>query len=68
MPDLSNSHFSRQDFIDNSIHELINKLNPTQKQIPWNIELIGEIRDALENIIVNKLNLCSQKNSIPKSP
>ena len=38
---------ARQDFVDNAIFALIQEVNPTNRPIDWDIEMIGEIRDAL---------------------
>lgn len=74
MPDLSKQQIKRQDFVDNQIFELIQKLLPQSEQIKWNIEMIGAIRDAISGQIINK-KLMSEaqfypylkmKNSKPK--
>ncbi len=44
----------RQDFVDNQIFELIQKLLPPSKKIDWDIEAIGAIRDAISKQIVAK--------------
>ena len=59
------STYNRQDFVDNSIHELLNKLNPSQKYIPWNIELIGDIRDTISQILVDNLRLSTKEEFYP---
>jgi len=38
---------ARQDFVDNAVFSLIQEVNPTNRPIHWDIEMIGEIRDAL---------------------
>ena len=38
---------ARQDFVDNAVFALIQKVNPTNRLIDWDIEMIGEIRDVL---------------------
>lgn len=37
----------RQDFVDNKIYQLVVRLNPTLKQPEWDIERIGNVRDAI---------------------
>lgn len=54
MPKLTNRQIARQDFVDNQIFELIQKFLPQSKQIDWNIETIGAIRDAISEQIVDK--------------
>ena len=38
---------TRQDFVDNAVFALIQKVNPTNQSVDWDIEMIGQIRDAL---------------------
>ena len=47
MRELTKKELERQDFVDNSIFELIAKLNPTYSELTWDIEMIGEIRDDI---------------------
>ncbi len=44
----SKQEITRQDFIDNEIFCLIQKLFPTKKLV-WNIETIGAVRDVILN-------------------
>ena len=44
---LTKKQIERQDFVDNQIFELIQKLLPSSKQIDWDIEAIGAVRDAI---------------------
>ena len=61
MKKLTKSELERQDFVDNSILNLIKSLNTSHKEIQWNIEMIGEIRDVISDWLVDKLNLCTEK-------
>jgi patatin-like phospholipase/acyl hydrolase len=61
----SDDQLSRQDFVDNSVHELLNKLNRSKKEIPWNIEIIGDIRDAISHHIVDNLHLFTEEEFYP---
>lgn len=49
--ELSVLEMERQDLVDNEIYDLICALSPfeSNKVIQWDIEVIGEIRDALSN-------------------
>jgi hypothetical protein len=38
----------RQDLVDNAIFDLLQKPNPSDKELEWNIGLIGEIRDVIQ--------------------
>lgn len=55
--EMSDDQIRRQDFVDNAIFELINQTNPTKRQIPWDIEMIGNIRDSLVSELQNKLGI-----------
>lgn len=54
MKTFTKHQIKRQDFVDNQIFELIQKLLPPSKQIDWDIEAIGTIRDAIGEQIVDK--------------
>ena len=59
--ELNNKEIKRQDFVDNSIFELLQTLNPTDKEFDWDIEMIGNVRDAVQNYIVRKTNCLEQE-------
>lgn len=61
---LSEEQINRQDFVDNSIFQLIKELNPTNKKIEWNIEEIGSVRDCILRLFLSK-NLCKEKDFYP---
>lgn len=65
MPKLTKQQIERQDFVDNQIFELMQKLIPPSKQIEWDIEVIGEIRDAIRKQIVDKQKLMSEVKFYP---
>ena len=44
----------RQDFVDNEIFETIQKLLPANKKLAWDIEMIGMVRDAIRDQIVQR--------------
>lgn len=62
---LSDEQIRRQDFVDNSIFEILGRLAPESIGIKWDIELIGEIRDILEDVIVDRLNLMTDMEFYP---
>lgn len=47
MTTLTRRQIARQDFVDNRIFEMINSLPPSSRQIEWDIELIGDVRDFI---------------------
>lgn len=63
--ELTKTQLDRQDFVDNKIYNLLKELNPGSVNIDWNIELIGEVRDAVEKIITERLCICSSKDFYP---
>lgn len=54
---MNDEQIKRQGLVDNAIFDLINRLNPTDRQIPWNIEIIGNIRDSLVRELQIKLGI-----------
>lgn len=53
MARLTKRQIERQDFVDNEIFELIQRLAPSAK-IKWDIEMIGDIRDSIQTQLVGK--------------
>lgn len=62
--ELSQTQIRRQDFVDNKIHELLQELIPTEKQIEWDIEAIGAVRDTISKVYSDK-KLCSEQEFYP---
>lgn len=54
----------RQDFVDNVIFDLINELIPSDNEIGWDIELIGEVRDRIQTKLVEK-GICTKQEFYP---
>lgn len=54
MKTLTKQELERQDFVDNEIFQLIQKLLSKNKQLEWNIEVIGAVRDAIQNQVVKQ--------------
>lgn len=65
MRELTVKEPDRQDYVDNQIFGLIVALAPDKTSIPWNIEMIGAIRDELKAWIVNRLHLSSEEDFYP---
>jgi hypothetical protein len=63
--ELTKKQIDRQDFVDNSIFELLQKLNPTDNIVEWNIEIISEIRDIIRQYLKNKSDDFSEQNYYP---
>jgi hypothetical protein len=50
--DLTEAQLDRLDEIDNAVHECICVL--AEKEIPWDMELIGETLDAIKQVLLAK--------------
>ncbi len=62
--ELTAQQIERQDFVDNAIFELINELILSEKEMEWDIEAIGEIRDAIQSQLVEK-GFCTKQDFYP---
>ena len=62
--ELTARQIERQDFVDNAIFELINELIPSDKEMDWDIEAIGEIRDSIQSQLVSR-GFCSEQEFYP---
>ena len=62
---LTQQQIAQQDFVDNTIFSLLRSVNPSNKEIEWDIEMIGEIRDVLKEWLVDKLNLTTEQEFYP---
>jgi hypothetical protein len=63
--ELTQQQIAQQDFVDNAIFSLIQSANPSNKEIEWDIEMIGEIRDVVKEWLVDKLNLTTEQEFYP---
>lgn len=59
--ELSKKQLERQDLVDNAIFQFIQKTNLSDTDIAWDIELIGAIRDVVQDIFVKDLALCNEE-------
>jgi hypothetical protein len=65
MNKLSENQLKRQDFVDNAIYKLVLNVNPSQQEIEWDIELIGEIRDLIRRWLVKRLTITDEMTFYP---
>lgn len=65
MIQLTKKQIERQDFVDNQIFELIQKLLPPSKKMDWDIEIIGAVRDAICEQVVDKQKIMSEGRFYP---
>ncbi len=64
MTQLTEKQIKRQDFVDNEIFKLIQRLAPSAK-IKWDIEAIGAVRDAIQKQIVSKQKAIRESRFYP---
>ena len=65
MSNLTDTQITRQDYVDNAIFHLLQKVNPTSTEISWDIEMIGEIRDSIKQWLVEKRQICDEMSFYP---
>jgi DNA polymerase sigma len=65
MKELTSEQIERQDSVDNAIYQLIREINPADKEIAWDIEMIGEIRDVVREWMVERLKITDEQNFYP---
>lgn len=64
MSTFGTTDIQRQDFVDNAIFDLIQQLNPTEKNIDWNIEAIGNVRDVIKHYFCDA-DICTETEFYP---
>lgn len=62
--ELTAQQIERQDFVDNAIFDLINELIPSDKEMEWNIEAIGAIRNTIQSQLVER-GFCTEQEFYP---
>ena len=62
--ELTKKQLERQDFVDNAIFYLLETLNPTKKQLNWDIEVIGAIRNQISDYFVD-VEICKVQEFYP---
>jgi hypothetical protein len=62
---MNDGQIKRQDFVDNAVFQLIQDINPTSKDLSWDIEMIGEIRDNVRHWLVERLKVCDEMSFYP---
>lgn len=61
---MTEKQLERQDYVDNAILGLINKLIPSDRKMEWDIEVIGYVRDAIQSQIVER-GFCTEQEFYP---
>ena len=65
MPELTNKQLERQDFVDNQVFQLLNDLNPSGKELEWDIEMIGDVRERIRVWLVGNLDITDEMKFYP---
>jgi DNA polymerase sigma len=65
MQNFTEDQIKRQDFVDNQIYDLVRRLIPSRKEIEWNIEMIGDIRDTIQHWLVDKYKIVDELEFYP---
>ena len=61
---LTDAELERNDYIHNEIFDLINRLNPAGTELEWDISIIAEVADDIEDYLVAK-GICTAKEFSP---
>jgi DNA polymerase sigma len=65
MQKFTEGQIKRQDFVDNQIYDLVKQLTPSKREIEWNIEMIGDIRDTIQHWLVDKYGIVDELEFYP---
>jgi hypothetical protein len=65
MQNFNDEQLKRQDFVDNQIYDLLNRLIPSAREIEWNIEMIGDIRDTIQYWLVDQYKIVDELEFYP---
>lgn len=65
MGELTVVQIERQDFVDNAVFNLISSVNPSNKQLNWDIEMIGDVRDLIRYWLTDRLKSCDEMTFYP---
>ncbi len=65
MKNFTEDQIRRQDFVDNKIYDLVKRLIPSTREIDWDIEMIGDIRDTIQHWVVDKYKVVEELEFYP---
>jgi len=65
MERLTEDQIKRQDFVDNGIFDLVKRLNPSRRELEWDIEMIGDIRDTIQHWLVDRYKMVDKLKFYP---
>jgi len=49
----------------NQIHDLVRRLIPSKRDIEWDIEIIGDTRDTIQNWLLDKYKIVDELEFYP---
>jgi len=61
--ELTQAQLDRQDRVDNACHTILERLSG--RELPWDIELSDIVRDAVKDVIVDRLGLMTEMEFFP---
>jgi len=61
MRELTEEQIRRQDLVDNAIYQLIQIVSPDDKNIEWDISMIGDVRDVISEWIVEIMKITDEQ-------
>ena len=65
MQKFTEDQIKRQDFVDNQIYDLVKRLVPSKREIEWDIEMIGHIRDTIQRWLVDRYKIVEELEFYP---
>ena len=65
MERLTEDQIKRQDLVDNGIFDLVKRLNPSRRELEWDIEMIGDIRDTIQHWLVDRYKMVDKLKFYP---
>jgi len=65
MQEFNDKQLRRQDFVDNEIYDLVKRLIPSTREIDWDIEMIGDIRDTIQHWLIDKYKIADELEFYP---
>jgi hypothetical protein len=65
MQKFTEDQIKRQDFVDNQIYDLVKRLVPSAREIEWDIEMIGDIRDTIQHWLVDRYKIVEELEFYP---
>jgi hypothetical protein len=65
MQKFTEDQIKRQDFVDNQIYDLVKRLVPSAREIEWDIEMIGDIRDTIQHWLVDRYKIVGELEFYP---